>query len=381
MNPTGIRLKDAATVLMGQSPPGETYNHFRIGLPFFQGKAEFGEKHPTTAKWCSSPLRVAEGGDILLSVRAPVGPTNIASEPCCIGRGLAGIRARSEVMEQGYLWYFFKHVEPILSQRGQGSTFTAISRSEVEDLVVPLRTLSEQRRIVEILDQADALRKLRAEADAKAERILPALFVRMFGDPERNPKAWTTKPLAELVHCITSGSRGWSRHTGRGTGRFLRTQDVSNGTIAKDLLPIDPPRGGSIGRRSLAIVPLDTSWVLKNRPVPRPVCRDQPREPLVMQCTSSARGFVVHAFGFLSGSPNILTNSAGRIRSALASASARSFRSASAWSRISTMRRCSLSVRSGTTRSSTSLRLMAVNVLPWPRCERIGSTCLKKYHR
>jgi len=173
-------LVKVAEIIMGQSPPGDTYNNHRDGLPFFQGKADFGDRHPTTRKWCSTPNRIAESGDILLSVRAPVGPTNVASERCCIGRGLAAIRAHRSSLDQGYLRLLFQRLEPTLSLRGHGSTFAAIKRREVESLLVPLPPLSEQRRIVEILDQADRLRRLRAEADAKADRILPALYRKLF---------------------------------------------------------------------------------------------------------------------------------------------------------------------------------------------------------
>src|SRR3989304_2041611 len=82
------------TIIMGQSPPGETYNKDKIGLPFLQGCADFGNIYPEPMVWCSKPKKIAEPNDILLSVRAPVGPMNIAREKCCIGRGLAAIRCK-----------------------------------------------------------------------------------------------------------------------------------------------------------------------------------------------------------------------------------------------------------------------------------------------
>jgi len=187
-----VRLADVAEIVMGQSPPGETYNDDGVGLPFFQGKADFGDHYPTPRKWCSAPSRVAEAGDILLCVRAPVGPTNVAREKSCIGRGLAAIRADLAHADQNYLRFFLRYHEPSLSRQGQGSTFSAIKRSEVEGLRLPLPPLSEQRRIVEILDQADRLRCLRAEADATADRILSALYRKMFLDRVSD---WPTEPL------------------------------------------------------------------------------------------------------------------------------------------------------------------------------------------
>jgi len=201
-----VKLKDIALIQMGQSPPGHTYNDRGEGLPFFQGKADFGNKHPTVRMWCNSPNRIADSGDILLSVRAPVGPTNVADQQCCIGRGLAAIRSLDpEDILPDFIRYVFKWLEPELSRKGQGSTFTAVNRKDVENIKLPLPPASEQRRIVEILDQADALRKKRAEADAKATRILPALFYKMFGDPLALVASSEGVPLSELDVDLQNG--------------------------------------------------------------------------------------------------------------------------------------------------------------------------------
>ena len=85
------KLGEVCEITMGQSPPSSTYNTSGIGLPFFQGKAEFTELHPVVVKWCDNPNKIANEGDILLSVRAPVGDTNIADRKCAIGRGLAAL--------------------------------------------------------------------------------------------------------------------------------------------------------------------------------------------------------------------------------------------------------------------------------------------------
>jgi len=227
-----IPLHRIAKITMGQSPPGSTYNETGQGLPFFQGKAEFGDKYPSVKKWCSSPTRIANKNDILISVRAPVGPTNLAPSKCCIGRGLAAICAFRKILDQNYLWYFLKKFEAQISRQGQGSTFTAINRKEVNELKIPLPPPTEQRRIVEILDQADRLRKLRAEADKKAERILPALFIKMFGDPATNPMGWDTNDTFGDVGTL---DRGKSRHRPRnapellgGDHPLIQTGDVAN---------------------------------------------------------------------------------------------------------------------------------------------------------
>ena len=161
-----VKLGKVAHIEMGQSPPGASYNENGQGLPFFQGKADFGEEFPYIRKWCTAPKKIAEVSDILLSVRAPVGPTNVARERSCIGRGLAAVQGNPELVNQRYLLFCLKHQEQALAVQGQGSTFPAIGREAVEALEVPLPflgdepDLDEQRRIVEILDQIDRVRQL-----------------------------------------------------------------------------------------------------------------------------------------------------------------------------------------------------------------------------
>lgn len=146
---------------------------------------------------------------------------------------------------------------------------------------IRLPPLSEQRRIVEILDQLDRLRRLRAATTAIDNRVIPALFIRMFGDPATNPKGWRVRPLGELVEHITSGSRAWAKHTGRGTASFVRTQDVHNGEIVTPLLSIDPPTGAESDRTRL--VPGDVVVTITGAVGKAAVVRNSPRDLYVSQ--------------------------------------------------------------------------------------------------
>jgi type I restriction enzyme S subunit len=123
-----VRLGEVVAILMGQSPPSESYNSQGIGLPFLQGKAEFGEVYPTPTKWCSRPLRISPPGAILLSVRAPVGDVNLAPFQCCIGRGLAAICANEKV-DTTFLFYWLRLAKPKLEEHGTGTTFQSINLS------------------------------------------------------------------------------------------------------------------------------------------------------------------------------------------------------------------------------------------------------------
>jgi type I restriction enzyme S subunit len=138
---------EACEVILGQSPPSSTYNTDGIGLPFYQGKAEFGDMYPTPVKWCSEPKKIAEASDILISVRAPVGPTNLCREKSCIGRGLSAIRPRAG-MSNLYFFYSLRGIEQDWQRKATGTTFSAISGKVLREQEVPLAPLPEQRRIV-----------------------------------------------------------------------------------------------------------------------------------------------------------------------------------------------------------------------------------------
>lgn len=144
-------LVDVCRIVMGQSPPSTTYNVNRQGLPFFQGKKEFGPIYPEPEVYCSSPGKIAEPGAILLSVRAPVGPTNIALERCCIGRGLCALHP-GPCLEQMFLFHYLRSRQQSLSGEGTGTTFTAISKGVIENYPVPVAPLVEQRAIVSKID-------------------------------------------------------------------------------------------------------------------------------------------------------------------------------------------------------------------------------------
>ena len=193
-----VNLSDISTIIMGQSPSSDSYNENGNGLPFFQGKAEFGKINPIPVKWCSKPKKVAEKHDILLSVRAPVGSTNIADTTCCIGRGLAAIRCKSDQSFHKYIYWFLNLFEVSLSAQGKGSTFKAINKKTIENIQVPLPPLEEQKRIAEILDRADAIRQKRERAIALTEELARSTFLEMFGDPVINPKGWEIVTLNQI---------------------------------------------------------------------------------------------------------------------------------------------------------------------------------------
>lgn len=177
------KLKECCTIIAGQSPKSKYYNPNGDGLPFFQGKADFGELYPSIRVYCSQPTKIAEKDDILLSVRAPVGPTNLAPCKVCIGRGLTAIRP-SEVLLTRYVLLFFRYFEAQLASKGTGTTFKAITQDVVKNLEIPIPPLPEQERIVarieELFSQLDAgvetLKKTKAKLAVYRQAVLKEAF-------------------------------------------------------------------------------------------------------------------------------------------------------------------------------------------------------------
>jgi len=144
-------LDSVAVVTQGQSPPGSTYNLDGKGLPFFQGKAEFGEISPTVSKWCTAPTKISRPGDVLISIRAPVGPTNLNETTSCIGRGLSAISPQGGIPPRFFLYYLRNSVAGLVKQ-ATGTTFKAISGKQLRSHPVLVPPLPEQHRIVQAIE-------------------------------------------------------------------------------------------------------------------------------------------------------------------------------------------------------------------------------------
>ena len=126
---------ESFVLTMGQSPPGNTYNESGVGLPFYQGRTDFGFRFPSRRVFCTAPTRLAEPGDTLVSVRAPVGDVNMALEKCCLGRGVAGVRH-----PKGYRSFAFYATRGLRSRfdlfDSEGTVFGSINKKDFQGLRV-----------------------------------------------------------------------------------------------------------------------------------------------------------------------------------------------------------------------------------------------------
>ncbi|MBX6765217.1 MAG: restriction endonuclease subunit S [Rubrobacteraceae bacterium] len=179
------RLREVSEIVMGQSPPGETYNERGDGLPFFQGVADFNYRHPTPRVFCSAPSRIAEPGDILLSVRAPIGRVNVADRKCAIGRGLSIIRAKRPD-DSRYLEFALRGLERTWEAiEGSGSVFGNATRRDLEELRLPWpERASDRKAIAHILGTLDDKIELNRRMSETLEAMARALFKWWFVDFE-----------------------------------------------------------------------------------------------------------------------------------------------------------------------------------------------------
>ena len=143
-------LSEIANITMGQSPEGSSYNDEGVGTIFYQGSTDFGWLFPTTRQYTTAPSRMAKKGDILLSVRAPVGDMNIANTDCCIGRGLAALNSKTG--SDGFLFYVMKYFKQIFDRRNsEGTTFGSITKNDLHSLTLAYPTLDLLKKYDEIV--------------------------------------------------------------------------------------------------------------------------------------------------------------------------------------------------------------------------------------
>ena len=227
-----VALGEVAMVIAGQSPPGRSYNDEGDGVPFYQGKTEFGELFiGEPKKWTTDPRRFAESGDILMSVRAPVGPVNLAPQKLCIGRGLTAIRPSQDQIDKMYAFHILRSIESQITG-SSGAAFASINKREIEKIEVPLPPLDVQK---EIMAEIEGYQKVIDGARAVVENYRPQITV----DPE-----WPGVELKRVSSKVGSGSTprgGKSAYEPTGIP-FIRSQNVLMNRFSEDGLVYVPER-------------------------------------------------------------------------------------------------------------------------------------------
>ena len=226
-----VKLTEYCDVNMGQSPASSSYNAEQRGIPFFQGNADFGNQNPHVRLWCNAPTKIAHCGDLLLSVRAPIGALNIANCTCCIGRGLAALTAKQKVCDPSWLYFALKSKISELQAQGTGSTFKAINKAALQNLLLPSCSLSEQQHIASVLRKVCCLITARQQQLTMLDQLAKSRFIEMFGDPVTNPREWETLSLDKLGELNRGVSKARPRNSPDllgGIYPLVQTGEVSN---------------------------------------------------------------------------------------------------------------------------------------------------------
>lgn len=230
-NSETLRLDQIAEVTMGQSPDSSSYNSVGKGIPFYQGKTEFTDKYigqPST--WCTSPTRIAKENDILMSVRAPVGNVNIATEECCIGRGLSSIRPQNGFNSE-FIFEALEQKKEELENKATGSTFKAINKDIVLSIQIPNTSISIQKEYSNFVKQIDKSKFLLQQILEKLELLKKSRFIELIGNIQ-NPK-YQLVELNEICEFIKDGTHQTPIYTeDRVNGfKFLSSKDVTSQKI------------------------------------------------------------------------------------------------------------------------------------------------------
>lgn len=229
---------EVAEVILGQSPPSTTYNEHREGLPFYQGKADFGLVHPTPRVWCTQGSKFAKPDDVLMSVRAPVGDVNMATEDAVVGRGVSAIRA-AEGVDPWYLYFALGFMKPALEAQATGSTFASVNGATLRDLEIPFVAFDHQvaigRTLRLLLTQLQGEETaLKATAETKAAAMQRLFSQGLRGEAQKEseigpiPGSWDLVPLGGLGR-IGNGStpkRSNSAYWEGGTFPWLNSAKV-----------------------------------------------------------------------------------------------------------------------------------------------------------
>lgn len=177
-NVTSGTLSDIAVITMGQSPSGSSYNEDGVGEVFYQGRAEFGFRFPKRRLFTTEPKRMAEAGDVLLSVRAPVGDLNIAYERCCIGRGLGAIHSKT-----GHSSFVLYTMFALRSQldvfNGEGTVFGSINRDALNAIPIDIPPVTEIDQFEVVAHPIDELIRANYEENCRLEAIRDSLLPKL----------------------------------------------------------------------------------------------------------------------------------------------------------------------------------------------------------
>jgi type I restriction enzyme S subunit len=203
-----LKLGEVCAINMGQSPKSIFYNEKEIGLPFLQGVTEFGDMYPKIKQYTSKSTKIAQNGDILFSVRAPVGDVNYAPFECCIGRGLCGIKSIKEKSNQKYIYYYLKQNKQEFINSSNGAIYDSINKDTLLNFPILIPSLSKQKKIAEVLGAYDDLIEVNQKKIKILEELAQSIYKEWFVKPIQNgiPDGWEIMNLEQVADVIKGRS-------------------------------------------------------------------------------------------------------------------------------------------------------------------------------
>ena len=189
------RLGEIAEITMGQSPKSQYYNNTGDGIPFLQGNRTFGFKKPIFDTYTTHITKTAKAGDVIMSVRAPVGDLNITPKDICIGRGVCSLRMKNG--NQEFLYYMMKYYVNHLLKRESGTVFGSVNRHDIETLDIDIPEENVQKKIARYLSMIDEKIELNSSINNNLEQQAQAIYQQMFIE-NRNAN-WKVGKLSDLV--------------------------------------------------------------------------------------------------------------------------------------------------------------------------------------
>lgn len=232
-----VKLGEIAYVNMGQSPKSEFFNQTGEGMKFLQGNRTFGRMFPSYDTYTTDITKTADDGDILFTVRAPVGNINLASTKVCIGRGIASIRSKQNQM---FLFYYLKSNVDLIRSAENGTTYSSVNRKDLEQFKLYIPDLPTQEKIAKLLFIYDRLiennnRRIKLLEQA-AEELYKEWFVRMRFPGHENtkfvnriPEGWQVKRLGDVCR-VTDGTHDTPKPVEYGVP-LITGKNIMNSTI------------------------------------------------------------------------------------------------------------------------------------------------------
>ena len=194
-------INDIAIVTMGQSPKSEFYNSNGEGLPFLQGNRTFGRLYPTFDTYTTFPTKIAEAGDVIMSVRAPVGDLNITPVKMCLGRGVCSLRMKNG--NQQFLYYLMKAIVPQLISKESGTVFGSVNRNDICSQEVDIPEDAEHQRVIaRYLSAIDEKIETNHRINDNLQKQALAIFQQGFIREGELPDGWTSGSLLDIANYL-----------------------------------------------------------------------------------------------------------------------------------------------------------------------------------